>query len=227
LNGGQKSIGQLDSPDCFGRSSAAGHEQLAVGCAGGNDRPFECRVAIQRWLQGVSRRQVTTASPGDEWRRTRAGRESGFHVLKAVLLQIGSVLALALGAALVSGWSSAWYVVLGGSAAIIPNSLFALRLALHQGRSPESYPVVFFLGQFAKIGLTAFLLVAIHKWLGPLQWLPLLLGLIVALKAPLFALLYVRSLTGPDDAKPGAEGSAAKSSIGTSIREIATSDNSR
>jgi hypothetical protein len=26
-----------------------------------------------------------------------------------------------------------------------------------------------------------------------LQWLPLLLGLIVALKAPLFALLYVRS----------------------------------
>ncbi len=168
----------------------------------------------------------------------------------AVLLQIGSVLALALGAALVSGWSSAWYVVLGGSAAIIPNSLFALRLALHRGRSPESYPVVFFLGQFAKIGLTAFLLVAIHKWLGPLQWLPLLLGLIVALKAPLFALLYVRSLTGRDDAKPvdatraadssGADagggtrpslegmdkGFSSTSSIGTSSREIATSDNS-
>jgi ATP synthase protein I len=185
----------------------------------------------------------------------------GFTVLTAVLLQIGAVLALALGAALVSGWSSAWYVVLGGSAAIIPNSLFALRLALHQGRSPESYPVVFFLGQFAKIGLTAFLLVAIHKWLGPLQWLPLLLGLIVALKAPLFALLYVRSLTGQEnekpagdrsavdspgadaggDRRPGLEGmesgstgtssvgssSIRKSSIRTSIREIATSDNSR
>jgi ATP synthase protein I len=123
----------------------------------------------------------------------------GFAVLMAVLLQIGSVLVLALGAALVAGWSSAWYVVLGGSAAIIPNSLFALRLALHRGRSPESYPVVFFLGQFAKIGLTAGLLAAFHKWLGPLQWLPLLLGLIVALKAPLFALLYVRSQPDQDE----------------------------
>ena len=114
-------------------------------------------------------------------------------MLMAVLLQIASVLMLALGAALVSGWSSASYVVLGGAAAIIPNSLFALRLAFHRGRSAESYPVVFFLGQFAKIGLTVGLLAAMHKWLGPLQWLPLLLGLIVALKAPLFALLYVRS----------------------------------
>ncbi len=125
----------------------------------------------------------------------------------AVLLQIGSVLVLALGAALVSGWSSAWYVVLGGSAAIIPNSLFALRLALHRGRSPESYPVVFFLGQFAKIGLTAALLAAFHKWLGPLQWLPLLLGLIVALQAPLFALLYVRSQPDHDPAARSGKGS--------------------
>lgn len=124
----------------------------------------------------------------------------------AVLLQIGSVLVLALGAALVSGWSSAWYVVLGGSAAIIPNSLFAMRLALHRGRSPESYPVVFFLGQFAKIGLTAALLAALHKWLGPLQWLPLLLGLIVALQAPLFALLYVQSQPDRDPASTSGKG---------------------
>jgi ATP synthase protein I len=128
----------------------------------------------------------------------------------AVLLQIGSVLVLALGAALVSGWSSAWYVVLGGTAAIVPNGLFALRLALHQGRSPESYPVVFFLGQFAKIGLTVALLAAIHKWLGPLQWLPLLLGLIVALKAPLFALLYVRPQPGATD-ETGYEASGSSS----------------
>ena len=111
----------------------------------------------------------------------------------AVMLQIVSVLVLAVGAGLVADWSSAIDVVLGGAAAIIPNSLFALRLAIHRGRSAESYPVVFFLGQFAKIGLTVGLLAAIHKWLGPVQWLPLLLGLIVALKAPLFALLYVRS----------------------------------
>jgi ATP synthase protein I len=120
----------------------------------------------------------------------------------AVLLQIVSVLVLALGAALVADWTSALHVVFGGAAAIIPNSLFALRLASHRGRSPESYPVVFFLGQFAKIALTIGLLAGINKWLGPLQWLPLLLGLIVALKAPLFALLYV-------GAKPDHGGQAA------------------
>jgi ATP synthase protein I len=111
----------------------------------------------------------------------------------AVLLQVGSVTILALGAALVVDWSSALFVALGGTAAIVPNGLFAMRLAFHRGRSPESYPVVFFLGQFAKIGLTVGLLGAISKWAGPVQWLPLLLGLIVALKAPLFALLYVPS----------------------------------
>ena len=157
----------------------------------------------------------------------------------AVLLQIGSVLVLALGAVLVSGWSSAWYVVLGGAAAIIPNALFALRLASHRGRSPESYPVVFFLGQFAKIGLTVALLAAIHRWLGPLQWLPLLLGLIVALKAPLFALLYVRSQAegpagrrpGDGQERPGADGtrndtsSIRFGSTGTRSKEIAAGNN--
>lgn len=114
----------------------------------------------------------------------------------AVVLQVASVLVLALGAGQVADWSSATFVMLGGAAAIIPNGLFALRLALQRGRSAESYPVVFFLGEFAKIGLTVGLLVAVHKWLGPVQWLPLLLGLIVALKAPLFALLYVNSQPG-------------------------------
>lgn len=127
--------------------------------------------------------------------------------MMAVLLQVASVLVLALGTALVADGTSALHVVYGGAAAIIPNSLFALRLASHRGRSPESYPVVFFLGQFAKIALTVGLLAGINKWLGPLQWLPLLLGLIVALKAPLFALLYVR-------ADPEASFSAAGSNGG-------------
>lgn len=118
-------------------------------------------------------------------------------MLMAVILQVTSVLVLALVAGLVADWSSARFVVLGGAAAIIPNSLFALRLASHRGRSAESYPVVFFLGEFAKIGLTVALLVAVHRWLGPVQWLALLLGLIVALKAPLFALWFVRTPEPP------------------------------
>ena len=139
-------------------------------------------------------------------------------MLMAVMLQIASVLVLALGAALVSDWTSAGYAVLGGAAAIIPNGLFALRLATHRGRSAESYPVVFFLGQLSKIVLTVGLLAAINKWLGPVSWLPLLLGLIVALQAPLFALLYV----GGRAADPGEPAEEA----GTRSRErpIASTD---
>lgn len=110
----------------------------------------------------------------------------------AVGLQLAAVAVLALGAGVLTGWSSAGFVVLGGAAAIIPNGLFALRLAAQRGRSAESYPAVFFLGEFAKIGLTIALLALIAKAVDGVRWLPLLLGLIVALKAPLFALLWAR-----------------------------------
>ncbi len=110
----------------------------------------------------------------------------------AVGLQVASVLLFGLVAAGVSDWTSAWFFVLGGAAAVIPNALFALRLAVHRGRSPESYPVVFFLGEFAKIGLTLGLLAWIVHWQTDVRWLPLILGLVVALKAPLFALLIAR-----------------------------------
>lgn len=106
----------------------------------------------------------------------------------AVGLQVASVMLLALLAGLAVDWESAWFLVLGGAVAVIPNGLFALRLALHRGRSPESYPVVFFLGEFAKIGLTVALLAGVITWQTDIRWLPLLIGLIVALKAPLFAL---------------------------------------
>ncbi|MGE0313888.1 MAG: ATP synthase subunit I [Lautropia sp.] len=113
-------------------------------------------------------------------------------MLTAILLQLASVSILALGAWLVNDMASAAYVVLGGLAASIPNMLFALRLSLHRNRSPESYPVVFFIGEFAKIGLTLFLMYAVIRYAGQVhgdvRWLALMIGLIVALKAPLFAL---------------------------------------
>jgi ATP synthase protein I len=106
----------------------------------------------------------------------------------AVGLQVASVAILGLLAGVLANWTSAWFLVLGGAVAIIPNSLFALRLAMHRGRSPESYPVIFFLGEFAKIGLTVALLAGVIRWQSDIRWLPLLIGLIVALKVPLFAL---------------------------------------
>lgn len=115
-------------------------------------------------------------------------------MLAAVGLQIAAVGVLALLAGLTTGWESARFLLLGGAVAIVPNALFALRLALHRKRTPESYPVVFFLGEFAKIGLTVGLLAWIVKSTPDIRWLPLLIGLIVALKAPLLALAFVRSL---------------------------------
>jgi ATP synthase protein I len=124
-------------------------------------------------------------------------------MLAAVGLQIAAVAVLALVAGLTTGMESARFLLLGGAVAIVPNALFALRLALHRKRTPESYPVVFFLGEFAKLGLTVGLLAWIVKSVPDIRWLPLLIGLIVALKAPLFALAFVRSL-------PAAKGSSLR-----------------
>ena len=110
----------------------------------------------------------------------------------AVGLQVATVAVLALIAGLFFDWTNAGFLVLGGLAAIVPNSLFALRLAIHRGRSAESYPAVFFLGEFAKIGLTIALIALVVRMVESLNWLPMLIGLIAALKAPLFALAIVR-----------------------------------
>ncbi|HOA94699.1 MAG TPA: ATP synthase subunit I [Quisquiliibacterium sp.] len=112
----------------------------------------------------------------------------------AIGLQVASIILFGLLTAGIFDMTSAKFFVLGGAAAMIPNALFALRLALHRGKSPESYPVVFFLGEFAKIGMTVGLLAWIVHWQQEVRWLALILGLIVALKAPLFALLVARDL---------------------------------
>jgi ATP synthase protein I len=103
----------------------------------------------------------------------------------AVGLQFGVVAVLALAAALAAGWPAAKGLLFGGLAAAVPSALLALRLSMHSGRSPESYPLVFFAGELVKIGLTVALLAAIVRWQPDIRWLPLIIGLVAALKAPL------------------------------------------
>ena len=119
--------------------------------------------------------------------------EIAAEMLLAVGLQIAAVAVLMLGAGVWAGWESAWFVMLGGAAAIIPNALFAVRLMMHRKRPPESYLVVFFLWEFVKIGLTGLLLYWVVRTQTDIRWLALLIGLIVALTAPLFALAFERS----------------------------------
>lgn len=123
----------------------------------------------------------------------------------AVGLQVATVALLALIAGVGFDWTSAKFLVLGGAAAIIPNGLFALRLASHRGKAPESYPAVFFLGEFAKIGLTIALLVLVVRSFESVSGLALMIGLIAALKAPLLALLIARHRPEPDDAAHDAD----------------------
>lgn len=123
----------------------------------------------------------------------------------AVGLQVATVALLALIAGVGFDWTSAKFLALGGAAAIIPNGLFALRLASHRGKAPESYPVVFYLGEFAKIGLTIALLVLVVRSFESISGLAMMIGLIAALKAPLFALLIVRNGPEPDDAARDAD----------------------
>ncbi|MFZ9407103.1 MAG: ATP synthase subunit I [Burkholderiaceae bacterium] len=131
----------------------------------------------------------------------------------AVGMQVAAVLGLALMAGLFFDWSSAGYLVLGGVAAIIPNGLFALRLASHRGKPAESYPAVFFLGAFGKIGLTAALLALIAQSFESISWLPLLIGLIAALQAPLFALMVVRTAESPKGEDQGSGSDPERSEV--------------
>jgi ATP synthase protein I len=108
----------------------------------------------------------------------------------AVLSQLLVSAALCLIAWMWQGWDTASYLALGAVVVIVPNAIFALRLAMHQGRTPESYPVVFFLGEFLKIGLMVAGLGLIVKYVPGASWLPLLIGLIAALKAPFLSVFW-------------------------------------
>lgn len=108
---------------------------------------------------------------------------------KAVNLQAAAMLLGTPIAWLASGTLAAWFYFLGAVAVVVPSALFALRLWLHRNRPPESYPVVFFLGEMMKIGLTlgglAWVLMSYQRKGEEVVWLALMLGVIVALKAPL------------------------------------------
>jgi ATP synthase protein I len=108
----------------------------------------------------------------------------------AVLSQLLVSAALCLIAWMWQGLDTASYLALGAVVVIVPNAIFALRLSLHQGRAPESYPVVFFLGEFLKIGLMVAGLGLIIKYVPGASWLPLLIGLIAALKAPFLSVYF-------------------------------------
>lgn len=106
-------------------------------------------------------------------------------MLKVILLQSGLV---AVVAAIAGGWVGAQGAVsalIGGAAYIVPNLVFVLRMAL---ASERANVLTFFAGELFKIaGTIGILVVAVRFY--EVHWVCMLVGLIAALKANLFAFL--------------------------------------
>lgn len=106
----------------------------------------------------------------------------------AVGLQALAVLVCGLGAWALGGWAEARFAWLGGAAAVVPNGLFAVRLALHRGQPAETYPTVFLSGELVKVLLSIALLALVGQSQAEIAWLAVLSGWIVALQAPMLLL---------------------------------------
>lgn len=110
-------------------------------------------------------------------------------MFKTVLLQLCATLLAALIAGVVAGWAAAGSAALGGAVYVLPSFLFVIRLEVESRRPQGPRPIVFLAGEFIKLAATLVLLVAVAvSWPG-VRWLPLMFGLVVALKANLFAFL--------------------------------------
>lgn len=110
-------------------------------------------------------------------------------MFKAVFLQIGATIVAVLVSALLFGVRGATSAALGGAACFLPNLLFALRLYAVSKRPDASYPTAFLVGEAVKIASTVGLLAAVRLVYEDVHWLALFIGLVVTLKANLFAFL--------------------------------------
>lgn len=110
-------------------------------------------------------------------------------MFKAVFLQLAAtLLAVALSAALF-GMPGAVSAAIGGLAYVLPNWLFAVRLAATARKAGTASVTVFVAGEFFKIASIVGLLVLGWTVYPLLHWGGMLIGLILALKANLFAFL--------------------------------------
>lgn len=106
---------------------------------------------------------------------------------KTVLLQFVAVLIAAGLAGFWLGQRGMLSVLLGGAAYGIPNLFFVARLSATATRGHASV-ATFFVGELIKVAATIVILVAAQRFYS-VHWLAMLVGLFVALKANLFALL--------------------------------------
>ena len=108
-------------------------------------------------------------------------------MFNAIYLQIGAAVITAIGAGAIVGTRGFVSVGLSALACIIPNLLFAIRLAVLRHRPGASYVANFFAGEFLKIAATAGLLAIAIKGYPEMHWPSLLIGFAVVLHAGFLA----------------------------------------
>ncbi|WP_341646566.1 ATP synthase subunit I [Thauera sp. SDU_THAU2] len=110
-------------------------------------------------------------------------------MLKAVLLQLcATILAVAVSAALF-GARGAISAAGGGLACVLPSWMFAVRLAAISRKAGTASVTAFVVGELVKVASIVGLLVLVWALYPQLHWGAMLIGLILALKANLFAFL--------------------------------------
>jgi ATP synthase protein I len=100
---------------------------------------------------------------------------------------VATIIATGL-AGVFAGWQGAVSAGLGGAAIVVPNLMFALSLwaAANSGRASVAR---FFVGEMIKVAATLALLAVVAGAYQELNWLALLAGVFLALKANLFVIL--------------------------------------
>lgn len=104
-----------------------------------------------------------------------------FHQSLATLLVAGL-------AGILVGWHGAVSAGLGGAAIVIPNLMFALSLWA-AAKSDKASVARFFVGEMIKVAATLALLAIVAGAYRELNWLALLAGVFLALKANLIVIL--------------------------------------
>ncbi len=86
-------------------------------------------------------------------------------------------------AAMIGGWHAGLSALIGGAACLVPNALFALRLAVESRRPGGATVHGFFIGEFVKIAATIGALVLVATIDRNVNWPALIVGFIAALKS--------------------------------------------
>ena len=109
-------------------------------------------------------------------------------MFRLVLLQVIAMFVVGGAAAFIGGFHAAASAVLGALACVLPNALFALRLAMAARRPQGASAGSFFTGEFVKLAVTVALLFAAAWFYPDLNWLAFLAAFIVVMKSYLILL---------------------------------------